>query len=158
MNRTTATCIAGMRSKTTSRSRIHFQRRLDFRFFAIEFFNLLPQRSQRTNNITLCTPCPSWLNLIPQRLFTVKSSEFWGAHAARGLATPKAFASRELSAGIFHHGDHRDHEDRTNTYSVHFVSFVVKIRFDSAALVRLKRMSGSSVALSMTISDTSGAT
>ena len=34
MNRTTATCIAGMRSKTASRSRIHFQRRLDFRFFA----------------------------------------------------------------------------------------------------------------------------
>ena len=36
MNRTTATCIAGIRSKTTSRSRIHFQRRLDFRFFAFE--------------------------------------------------------------------------------------------------------------------------
>ena len=26
MNRTTATCIAGMRSKTTSRTRIHFLR------------------------------------------------------------------------------------------------------------------------------------
>ena len=26
MNRTTATCIAGMRSKTTSRIKIHFQR------------------------------------------------------------------------------------------------------------------------------------
>ena len=34
MNRTTATCIAGIRSKTTSRIRIHFQGRLDFRFFA----------------------------------------------------------------------------------------------------------------------------
>jgi hypothetical protein len=33
MNRTTATCIAGMRSKTTSMIRIHFQGRLDFRFF-----------------------------------------------------------------------------------------------------------------------------
>ena len=33
MNRTTATCIAGMRSKTTSRIRIHFQGRLDFHFF-----------------------------------------------------------------------------------------------------------------------------
>ena len=36
MNRTTATCIAGMRRKATSRSRIHFQRRLDFRFFGFD--------------------------------------------------------------------------------------------------------------------------
>jgi hypothetical protein len=35
MNRTTATCIAGMRRKDTSRTSIHFfQGRLDFRFFA----------------------------------------------------------------------------------------------------------------------------
>jgi hypothetical protein len=34
MNRTTATCITGTRSKTTSRSKIHLQRRPDFRFFA----------------------------------------------------------------------------------------------------------------------------
>jgi mRNA-degrading endonuclease RelE of RelBE toxin-antitoxin system len=34
MKRTAATCIAGMRSKTTSRSRIRFLRREDFRLFA----------------------------------------------------------------------------------------------------------------------------
>ena len=33
MNRTTATCIAGIRRKTASRSKIHFQRRPDFRLF-----------------------------------------------------------------------------------------------------------------------------
>jgi hypothetical protein len=39
MNRTTATCIAGMRRKAASTTSIHFfQGRLDFGFFAFGFF------------------------------------------------------------------------------------------------------------------------
>ena len=34
MNRTTATCIAGMRSEATSRSKIQFLGRVNFRLFA----------------------------------------------------------------------------------------------------------------------------
>jgi hypothetical protein len=57
MKRTTATCIAGMRGKTTSRSRIHFLRREDFRFFAFGvgiFAKRLRWRPERNPVVMTC--------------------------------------------------------------------------------------------------------
>jgi hypothetical protein len=106
------------------------------------------QKSGCNVTLPLCTPRPSWSNLIPQRLFTVEWSEFWGAHAARppqdGFAVANMLAMvsrhRELSAEVFYR---RDHEVLSKDLSAFFVSFVDKIHLDSAALVRLERMSGS---------------
>jgi hypothetical protein len=45
MNRTTATCIAGMKSRATIPIRIHFQPRVGLRFFALRVLLLVAIQS-----------------------------------------------------------------------------------------------------------------
>jgi hypothetical protein len=83
-----------MRSKTTSRIRIHFQRRLDFRFFTTE---ITVHSSLITIHALAFPPYPLWLNLIPQRLFTVEWSQ-WELSDLDG-SEPDCVAERAKTMG-----------------------------------------------------------
>jgi hypothetical protein len=45
-------------------------------FLPRSFIAEITEHTKTEPTLTLCTPCPSWSNLVPQRLFTVEQHSF----------------------------------------------------------------------------------